>query len=101
MNKLQTQIEQKIKKYFKIGFFNTEANNTVKDTFVQFCTLETDGNYLQGIKKLLENYSLDWKYASLYEELQSLKVELNKFKVQPLKEEDVKVYKTFGRNKNE
>ncbi len=97
-NKLKSRIEKGMKIYFKIGYNNTEANKRVHEAFVTFCEHETDGGYLQGIKKLLEFYTLDWKYATLKKEIQELKEDVEKHREQPIQveEEESKETKTFG-----
>jgi hypothetical protein len=60
--------------------------------------METDGNYLQGIRLLLENYSSDWKYESLKAQLDELRIEIENLKKQPIQEKEKKRVKTFGGN---
>lgn len=98
-NKLKEKIEKQMKIYFKIGYNNSEANRKVHEAFVKFCEYETDGGYLQGIKKLLEFYSLDWKYATLHDKIEQLKEDVTKYKEQCLqvqKQEPEEKTKTFG-----
>jgi len=96
--KLKDKIESQIKQYKSIGFFDTKENKIVWSTFVQFCKLESDGNYLLGIKMLLQSYSTDWKYDSLYNEIQSLKEQISKHEqiVTPTVTNDKRAFKTFG-----
>lgn len=94
---LKERVESKIKKNFTISYNDTEQNRSVKDTFLLFCDNETDGSYLQGIKKLLENYSADWKYEIFQSELQQMREEIANLKKQPVQEEKkVRSIKTFG-----
>ena len=92
---LKEQIEQTIKKNFTISYADTDNNRLVKDTFITFCKHETDGSYLQGIKRLIENYSSDWKYEELRELIQSLRGEIENLKKQEVPEQKPKK-KTFG-----
>ena len=92
--RLKEKIESQIKQYKSIGFFDTKENNIVWDAFLQFCKLEADGNYLMGIKMLLQSYSTDWKYQSLYDEIQELKSHVHKQQEQSVV--DNKKVKTFG-----
>ena len=95
---LKERVESKIKKCFKICYKNIEANQRIHKTFINFCEEETDSNYLQGIKRLLEVYGTDWKYAELSQNILDLKHELFKLKEQKqeIKKERTKV-KTFGK----
>lgn len=98
MENLKEQVESQIKKYFKVGYYDTEPNKRVKDAFIMFCYDETDGNYLLGIKRLLESYSVDWKFDMLYGEINSLKLEIEQLKKEGNKEVvETKGIKTFGR----
>ena len=97
MNDLKTQIEKTIKKYKTIGFFDTPENRSVWETFTKFSELESDGNYLLGIKMLLQSYSTDWKYSALYDEIQELKIKINNTQSQPVMVEETKKIKTFGK----
>jgi len=99
MNELQEKIESKIKKTLKISYYCNKQNEAIVNTFLEFVDLETDGGRLQGIKRLLEHYSTDWKYESMFNELQSLKklvYEKKDVKQEVLSEKSRKV-KTFGR----
>ena len=94
MTNLKDKIESQIKQYKSIGFFDTKENNIVWDAFLQFCKLEADNNYLLGIKMLLQSYSTDWKYNSLYNEIQELKIKVSEQQeVNPV----VSKQKTFGK----
>ena len=52
---------------------NSEDNRNVKKSFIAFAWEESNGNYFQAMKRLLENYSADYKYASLFEAIQGIK----------------------------
>jgi len=97
-------VESKIKKCFKICYRNSESNQRIHKTFIKFCEEETDSNYLQGIKRLLEAYGTDWKYVELHQDILDLKQELFKLhkQKQEIKTEKPK-RKTFGKEelKNE
>lgn len=62
---------------FNIRYNNTDPNRKYHKAFIEFCWAETDGNYLQGIKKLLESHSLDYKYNLLYKEILELKARIS------------------------
>jgi hypothetical protein len=55
---------------------NTEDNLNTKQVFIDFAWQETGGVYFQALKKLLENYSADYKYASLFEQIEGLKASI-------------------------
>jgi len=59
--------------FLNVRYNNTEPNRAVHKAFTQFCWDNTDGSYLQGLKVLLENYSLDYKYESLFLQIEELK----------------------------
>ena len=92
-----------MKVYFKIGYSNTEENRQVHHAFMSYCEHETDNNYLQGMKRLLEWYSTDWKYNTILTELKSVKEELTLFKQEMSEKENsekpIKEVTTFGKNK--
>lgn len=84
--------------FLNIKYNNTEPNKNIHKAFTQFCWDNTDGNYLQGIRLLLDNYSLDFKYESLYMEIQNLKsslIELTE-QLQNKPEEKKEKIKFFG-----
>ena len=59
---------------FNVKARDTEANQATHDSFREFCKVETDRNYTQGLNKLLEYYSGDYKYEMIYETIQEVKV---------------------------
>lgn len=93
-NDLKERIENQMVVCFKVCHPNDAESNRVADVFREFCRRETQNNYLQGIKKLLEAYSSDWKYETLHQEIMVLKEEVRALS-QP-KPEDKKAIKTFG-----
>jgi len=95
---LKDKIEGKIKKIKNISFFDTEGNNAIWKAFILFCSEESDNNYLMGLKILLQSYSTDWKYASLYTGITELRQELAQLKNEKKKESPSKnrSIKTFG-----
>lgn len=60
------------KRTFFIRYNNSESNMGVHKAFIDFCWRETDGNYLQGIKKLLENYAEDFRYNLLCNKIEDV-----------------------------
>lgn len=84
------------KKYFVIKYGDTEPNNAVHEAFIHFAWAETDGSYLQALKKLLENYSDDYRFELLHSSLEELRgsvVELAKKAEEPKpKKTEVKVF---------
>lgn len=59
--------------FLNIKYNNTEPNKVIHKTFTQFCWDNCDGSYLQGLKILMENYALDYKYESLFLQIEDLK----------------------------
>ena len=98
---LKEKIERKIKKNFTISYFGTEANLSIKETFITFCELETDGSYLQGIKRLIENYSEDWKHESLSLQISELRQEIENLKKQKEQKNERPKARTFGKREEE
>lgn len=70
LNELRTLAEGFIK--FSIKAADTEENKKVHDAFKEFCKIECDNNYTQGIRKLLEFYEADYKYESLHASIMML-----------------------------
>jgi hypothetical protein len=86
--------------YFNIKYRGTKENKQVHDDFKAFCNQHTEGNYLMGISRLLEQSSLDWKYQILSEEIELLKqklIELEQLQSTPKEPEKVVPKRmTFG-----
>jgi hypothetical protein len=55
---------------FSIKADDTAENQSVHEAFREFCKIETDNNYTQGLRKLLEYYQSDFKYEMIYNKLQ-------------------------------
>lgn len=79
---------------FSIKANDTNENQAIHDGFKKFCEVETDSNYTQGLKRLLEHIEMDYKYEALYDKIASqasdiveLKQEIKKLKEKPNKEE--------------
>jgi len=51
---------------FSIKADDTLENMQVHAAFKDFCRVETDNNYTQGLKKLLEYYQSDYKIEMIY-----------------------------------
>ena len=51
---------------FSIKADDTMENMQVHAAFKEFCKVETDNNYTQGLKKLLEYYQSDYKIEMIY-----------------------------------
>jgi len=97
MNEYKERIEKKIKKRKLVCFFDTQVNSQIWDTFLEYCKNESDDNYLQGIKKLLQAYSTDWKYNALFNEIQLIKEQIHKqTKVKIEDKKPSRKIKTFG-----
>lgn len=92
---LKEKVESNIKICFKICYDNTPENKRIHEAFQEFAKRETDNGYLLAIKRLLEAYSTDWKYASLYQRIEELEMLVNDLvQEQDNDEEDSK--RTFG-----
>lgn len=75
-------------KFFSIKFNNTEENRDIVKTFKAFAWKESDGSFLQAMKRLVENYSSDYKYAALYDMIISLSEEIKQLKEKPVETVD-------------
>ena len=83
---------------FSIRADDTEENQKVHDAFKEFCKVETDNNYTQGLRKLLEYYQGDFKIEMLHNvqqehavslaDLKGSIIELAKKKESPRVEDD-------------
>lgn len=83
---------------FSVKADDTEENQKVHEAFKNFCRIETDNNYTQGLRKLLEYYQGDFKYEMLHSRIESqdatlldLKgsiIELSKSKKVPVQEDE-------------
>lgn len=73
---------------FSIKADDTPENNSVHDAFKEFCKTETDNNYTQGIRKLLEYYQGDFKYEAIWEAIKELQNGIQMLK-QETKEKEV------------
>ncbi len=62
---------------FSIKADDTEENEGVHKAFWEFCKVETNNDYTQGIKRLLEFYEADFKYELLYNQIGELRTTLN------------------------
>ena len=61
---------------FSIKADDTLENMQVHAAFKDFCRVETDNNYTQGIRKLLEYYQSDAKIETIFNLIQEQKVAL-------------------------
>jgi len=80
---------------FSIKAEDTEQNQDVHNNFKEFCRIETDNNYTLGLKKLLDTYSGDTKFEILYQEIQTLKNDIELLKVKPKEKEEVEELDMF------
>lgn len=92
---LTDKVEESIVYVFKVKYHGTKENVAVHEAFKEYCKEHCQDNYLLGIQRLLELASTDWKYESLYDELQSLKQEIALLKEVKEKPRDNGI-KTFG-----
>ena len=69
---------------------NSDDNHRVKKLFIDFAWAESNGNYFQALKRLLENYSYDYKYASLYEAIEQVKASVALLESSVRQSKDVK-----------
>lgn len=82
---------------FTIKANNTLENAHVHEEFKSFCKAETNNDYTQGIRKLLDYYVEDYKFSILAAKIEELEVKLNKLltpveKKQKKIEEDNEVF---------
>lgn len=95
---LKDRVEENIKVCFKICYDNTPENRRIHEAFQEFAKRETDNGYLLAIKRLLEAYSTDWKYATLHQKMQELEMSFDEVlkELDNKQEEKVSDKKTFG-----
>jgi len=68
---------------FSIKAYDTIENKAVHTAFKQFSKIECDDNYTQGLRKLLEYFEGDFKYAMLSERINVLETKIEELKKQP------------------
>jgi hypothetical protein len=84
--------------FLSMRYIDVKENAVVVDNFKRFALSETDDNYIQALKKLLEYYQADMKYQNLLAELMFLKHEVELLKASkpqkeaPQEEEEDKVF---------
>ncbi len=66
---------------FGIKTKNTPENIAIHDAFKKFCEQECNNDYTLGLKFLLDAIASDYKYESLSERINYLKVELDELKI--------------------
>ena len=66
---------------FSIKADDTEENQKVHDAFKEFCKVECDDNYTQGLRKLLEYYQEDFKFTSIWDRIGMLSGEVEQLKI--------------------
>jgi len=71
---------------FSIKADDTPENTSVHDAFKEFCKAETDNNYTQGIRKLLEYYQSDFKYEAIWEAIKEIQNDIQMLKQETKKE---------------
>ena len=88
---------------FNVKFNTTDQNLKTFEEFKLFCKRETDNNYLQGIKTLIELHSKDFKYNALYDLIELLQIDVNnlrneleQYKKENSNKEEKPMFKTFG-----
>jgi hypothetical protein len=67
---------------FSIKANDTDENQRVHEAFKEFCNVECDGNYTQGLKILLKNYENDYRFDSLYELITHVRDDFNVYKAE-------------------
>lgn len=95
MEDLTENVESNIKYSFTVSYYGTEQNRGVHDAFREYARQHCDSSYILALQRLLELASTDWKYETLYDEIQSLKLELASLSVGK-EEKKTSVLKTFG-----
>ena len=59
---------------FSIKADDTLENLHVHNAFKEYCKVETDNNYTQGLRKLLEFYETDYKFELMFNKIEELTV---------------------------
>lgn len=74
--------------WFTIRANNTPENILIHKAFKDFAKIECDNNYTLGLRVLMEYRQADFKYESLYAQIQQLQAEVKelKLKLEPKKE---------------
>jgi hypothetical protein len=93
---LSEQIEERIIYAFTVKYYGTPENVAVHNAFKEYCRNNTDSNYLQGIKRLLELSTVDWKYESLHDEILELRNAVSLLEQEKVPVVKNPVIKTFG-----
>jgi len=88
-------VEENLYFVFKVKYNGTQENKETHEKFKEYALKHTDNSYILAIRRLLHNDETDWKYESLFNEIQSLKEELAKMTPQ------TKEVSTFGGGKED
>jgi len=99
LQKLKTDMVKWDRDYWVVCTIKAKRNDHnegVIRQFKLFCKNETDNDYTQGLKRLLEHYSTDWKYESLYNEISELKTDIAEIKIS--KDQEVQTRKDKKEN---
>jgi hypothetical protein len=65
---------------FGIKAPDTLENLQIHNAFKNYCKIETDNNYTQGLKRLMEYYQGDFKYEMIFEKLEAQSIALENLK---------------------
>lgn len=80
---------------FSIKADDTEENQKVHDAFRAFAKLETDNNFTQALRKLLENLERDWKFEMVWNKLEELETKVAALGKPKSEEKEVRDNGTF------
>ena len=90
---LDTVSKQKV---FAIKFSNTPKNRDIHKAFIKYAWDEHDGGYFQAIKSLMEYIQGDFKYATLYDDINRLRKDVEDLRNLLQTKEEPKQNKFFG-----
>jgi len=72
---------------FSIKATDTPQNQAIHDGFKEFCKIESNDDYTQGLKRLLEHYQTFNMFEMMMERIVALEAEVDQLKNKPKEEE--------------
>jgi len=74
--------------WFTIRANNTPENIVIHNAFKEYSKIECDNNYTLGLRTLLEFKQADYKYESLYAQIQELKAKVKELEPKKAEKKD-------------
>lgn len=94
-SELRKKVDEENRFAFKIAYRGTDDNKETHRRFSEYCKSFTDDSYILGLKSLLENHEIDWKYQKVLEEVANLRVRVEEV-AESIDEKSSKKVLTFG-----